>query len=293
MDFSLNKIRRKIGFGYEQNAVLRLVLFLFGTYIVLSTLYIIVLVVSDDAKNVLNGVFLPEVALQNWSTFLQKPWTLFTYMFMQVGFFSFVTNLFWLFCFGSIIQTLVGKKEIIPLYVIACLVGGFAYLCATAFLPQYLSTVYIAGTYAGNMAFAFGALVLVPSYRLYISERLSLPVYLLVAIFLVLNGISYLPENKNLLVLNIAGAIVGVLYILIMKNGFKIGTNIYRLLLLTRNKIAPNHKDYEETQRSASRLMTNKRVEEVDAILDKISESGTMSLTAKEKAILKDFSDKN
>jgi len=293
MDFSINKIRRKIGFGYEHNAILRLVLFLFGTYIVCNTLYIIILVISDDAKNVLNGIFLPEIALQNWDLFLKKPWTIVTYMFMQVGFFTFVTNLFWLFAFGSIIQTLVGKKEIIPLYVISGLLGGLIYLGVLSAMPSFAGNALITGTYAANMAFAFAALILAPNYKVYLSERFSVPTYFIFIFFMILNCISFLPDNKNLLILNVAGALIGTIFMLCLKNGYKIGTSIYTIINKGRNAIAPNHKDYAEKQASASRLMSNKKVAEVDAILDKISESGTMSLTEKEKNVLQDFSDKN
>lgn len=288
MGIYLNKIRRKVGFNYERNIALRLILSLAGFYIGLQALYIIIMVLADDQKFVLKGYFIPNIGLQSFEVLLQKPWIILSHFLYTQGFFEFATNMLWLYVFSSVIQTLVGYKEILPLFIISCLVAAFGVMSVNELvaLPNYI----LMGSYAGIMAMAAACMVLAPNYKLFLAERISVPMWGLFAIFIVLNAIMVVPHDVPLMLLMGFGLLSGTVYMLLLKNGFQIGKRLANFSTSMAAKIGKNNKINEE-EFSVSKMLKNDRNIVIDEILDKIHQKGLLSLTAKEKALLEEYSD--
>ena len=57
--------------------------------------------------------------------FIRHPWGIFTYMFVQDGFWHILWNMLALYWFGQILQDLIGKTKILPLYIYGGIFGGF------------------------------------------------------------------------------------------------------------------------------------------------------------------------
>ena len=74
----------------------------------------------------------------------------------------------WLYCFGSVVQMLVGPRQVIPLYAYCLVAGGALYLLAQ-FLPgawgKIPAVIGLVGPRAGLMGMTVAAVTLTPKYR--------------------------------------------------------------------------------------------------------------------------------
>lgn len=287
MNMYLNKIRRSVGFSYERNSSLRLVLTLAGFFIGLKGLYIIIMVLSENHKAVLTQTFLPAITLQSFAILIQKPWIIISHMLYHNGFWEFITNMVWLYLFSNIIQSLVGYKEIIPIYVISSIIAALGLLGIQEFAVLN-GTTFLAGSYPAIFAMAMACMVLAPKYRIYISERLSFPVWAAVAVYIVLNLAVSLPNNLRLVVWMSIGGLVGAVYMSMLKNGWAIGNSLYNFK--AKFSSVTNDTSVDTKFSSASQQLKNKQNNEIDAILDKIHQKGYLSLSAKEKEALEQYS---
>ena len=90
------------------------------------------------------GVVLFDQQIFRWfslpadmNTFLTRPWTLITHMFVHdtSGIWHIVGNMLWLWAFGYILQDLTGNRKLVPLYIYGGLAGALVYTLALNFIP--------------------------------------------------------------------------------------------------------------------------------------------------------------
>mgnify|MGYP001807182087 CR=1 FL=1 len=89
--------------------MLKLIFFLAGSYIALAISWAIVMIVYIKADN-FNTYFVPNIALPRLADFSAHWWTLFIYGIFHFpnSFMEMLSNMLWLYCFGSVLQMLVG-----------------------------------------------------------------------------------------------------------------------------------------------------------------------------------------
>ena len=117
--------------------------------------------------------------------FIERPWTIFTAMFIHHGFWHLFGNMIVLFFFGSYLSRLVGNTWFTLVYFIGGLVGNLLFLV----LGQDYS---IAVGASGAVYAVAGALaVLVPNLRVYLYFIVPAPLWVVVLIFMVI--FSFLP----------------------------------------------------------------------------------------------------
>lgn len=279
----------------NKNSVLQLIIFLAVCFILIQAVNIVLIIVLDYGGQTLSTVTVPNLAIKDWSHFLQKPWVLLSYSIGHAGFFTLLSNMIWLYVFGNLIQVLIGYKEIIPLYIITTILSAIIYLVATAFLPN-AATYYILSSLSGVVGIAFGALALSPTYRLYLGERFSFPLWSLMIVFLLLSSVLMSSTGSLSWILYLSSAAIGYGYIYLVKSGYKIGSHFYNAYFSLINKMTPrdDHPTYDwplDKLKNAS-IQNNANQSEIDKILDKINEKGMGSLTKKEKQLLFEQKDK-
>src|SRR5690606_9754363 len=125
---------------------------------------------------------------------------------------------------------------------------------------------------------AMACMILAPTYRIYMAERFSFPVWLAFVVYVVLNIIVSVPHNIKLLVWMGAGGLAGAVYMILLKNGWAIGKGVYNIKSIILG--SKGKRDLDTSHPSVSRQLTNKKNEEIDAILDKIHQKGLLSLTS-------------
>lgn len=289
------KQRLPFSANYRRNALLHLVLFTAVCYILLHIMEIVLMVVyPNDTHIVMSDKMLPSLGIMDWQAWLHSPWVICTYFLANVSFWNMVTNMLWLYCFGSVIQSLIGYREIILLYVAGSLLPGILYLIATYAFPQVTSHYYILNTFPGVMAISVAALTLAPTYRYYLGERMAIPIVVVFVVYLLLNVLPFVQGNMGISVLIVLSALTGFAYMRMLQHGSRPGVWLYNRLQQLESTVTPNaektavnngklrYKTYQDLRNSK-----NKPADvDIDAILDKINDKGYDSLNAEEKQAL-------
>ncbi len=224
------------------------------------------------------------------SMLLYRPWTILTYMFLQVEVMHIFYNMLWLYWMGKLFVEFIGSKQLINTYILGGLSGGILFIVAAAVAPASVSDLPLIGSSASVMAIIVGAAFLLPNYpiQLIFIGEIKLK-YIALAAF-VLTSIIDLTNNTGGKIAHIGGAIYGYAFFVQYRKGIDPGAFISRLFSVLANRFKTQHKmkvvhkrpvsdeEYNSTRRSAEKR--------IDEILDKISRSGYDSLNREEKDFL-------
>ncbi|MDN5285354.1 MAG: rhomboid family intrarane serine protease [Mucilaginibacter sp.] len=211
-------------------------------------------------------------------------WTPLTYMFMHAGILHILFNMLWLYWMGQIFEEYLGNKRTIGLYIMGGLAGALAYVLCLNFIPAFTSSnaavgSTIVGASASVMAIVVATATLLPNYT--ISLILFGPVKLkwLVFVILVIDFLGIVGPNAGGEIAHLGGALLGFIYIKQLQKGHdwiggisSIFTSRSKLKVVTKN--------------SNKNSVERPRQEDIDRILDKISQTGYESLSKQEKEIL-------
>lgn len=302
MRTEFSRQRNNLIANYGRNAVMQLIVACGVCFILAYAMYIIFLVIAPDQKTLIDGAqqtvsfqntISGYIGVQSFPAFLQKPWTLLTYPWAHQNFLQLLSNMLWLYCFGSVIQSLIGYKEIIPLFIISTLVSGIIFLAASALWPQLNLVLPYTGALPGVMTFAIGAITLAPNFRFYLGERLAIPLWLVLAVFLLINLLNFVPQQYGMLTLCLTAGVIGMSYIKLLQHGiFRPGQHLYNAVNNMLRSFSPNElrpaRQPRRTQALHKKHSPSEQVtaEYIDQLLDKINQKGYSALTAEEKDIL-------
>ncbi len=282
--------------GLKNNAVLQLIIFCSGAYLALAISWSIVMIVYGGSPVPFQTNFLPNLSLTPLAVFKSHWWALLTYGWLQQpnSFWELLSNMLWLYCFGSVVQMLVGPKHVAPLYAYSIIVGGVFYVIAQL-LPGRMGevTASFLGGRAGLMGMAVAAVALTPNYKFYITETFTIP---LMVVFLVFAGLMVIGSGFNLptLLLVAAGGGMGYAYVKLLKNGYQPARWAFTLIEKTEGLVTPQEKPILKKLKSSAggniysvyqpKHGISQRL--IDEILDKINQKGYNSLSKEEKDVL-------
>jgi membrane associated rhomboid family serine protease len=229
----------------------------------------------------------------NPSTFIIRPWTLFTYMFLHVGFIHIIFNLLNLYWFGKLFLSYFSQRQLVGVYILGGVLGGLLYLLAFNIFPYYapfMPKSMLLGASAGVLAIMFAVCLYVPNLQipLILIGNVKLKYIGAVIFFISLFGISGNNAGGNLA--HLGGVIFAFLFVLGIRKGKDITNLINNLidklvnLSKRKSKIKVQYKKpLNDNDWNTKKAATNK---EIDRILDKIKQSGYNNLTADEKKTL-------
>jgi membrane associated rhomboid family serine protease len=219
------------------------------------------------------------------SRVLLQPWTLVTYMFVHDGFFHLLINMIGLFFFGPPLEERWGSREFIKYYLI-CGLGGAV---ISFFFGMYGAVVGASAAVFGIMlAFAMNW----PNSPIYIWGILPIKAKWLVAILAFMSLLSA-ADGVNDGVAHFAhlgGFAAGFLY---LKLDDPLRTRLSRLkrkMPRSRLTVVSGGGAAQPPVTHRSRREEERTLDEVDRVLDKISQSGLASLTPEELRILDEVS---
>ena len=229
--------------------------------------------------------------------FLSQPWSLVTYSFLHSGFFHLVFNMLWLSFFGRFVLNLFPARRFLTVYLLGGIVAGLVYLISYNVFPAFL------GGPSGQLVGASGAVMAIMAfaalYSPYSTVRIffiSLKLWQLAAI-MVLWDLIRLPEMNNAggLLAHLGGAAFGFYYGRNLQRGRDVGSwfdgLIDRLVTLWPEAWSQGRSTNRKRSSSSKKTRSNRSIqsadqEKIDAILDKIGQSGYESLTKEEKDFL-------
>ena len=283
----------KSAFQRHNNAHVQLIIINVVIYFALVILYILSAIpVVDVVFNIIYDQFsIPSVA----SEFFKRPWTLITYMFAHSvkDIFHILFNMLVLYWFGRLFVEYLGSAKLVALYVLGGLTGGLAYL-----LIYYIgfgsANATMVGASGAIYAIVIGTAVLLPNYTFYLLFFGPVKIKY-IAIFYVVLSLLSVRQGVNLggNIAHLGGAFMGFIYMKQLQAGINWGGWITTTLQWFSELFQPKPKvkvsyrgdQKEKASASSSNKSTAKKVsqDEIDAILDKISDGGYESLTKEER----------
>lgn len=281
-----NSSRKTILSDYENNPLLKLVFYCGAGYVALHLVKIVVFMwqkvpMTESTQYFYDKIFV-HFAIQPLDGMISHPWAILAFMFTGLSFFKLFTSMMWLFLFGNVVQQLVGKSEVVPMFLITNIIGAIIYVALLQFFPIAAPNDMFAGADASVLGFAIGVSFIAPRYKVFFSSNFSVPLWLLSLIYLVLTGIVLFgSRNYPHFGLLAGGVLAGIIYLAAARRGLKPGAWMNKVWRNGVRVIAPKRKVGDRTFDTLDPGL--------DAILDKINERGIQSLTKEEREILKQF----
>ncbi|WP_366518185.1 rhomboid family intramembrane serine protease [uncultured Mucilaginibacter sp.] len=262
-----NRLNMLIGI----NVIVFLFLSLLGVVEMLTTRNAIISATINDYLAVPS--YLPKLLIRFWTPL--------TYMFLHSGFFHILFNMLWFYWMGGIFQEYLGGKKLVDLYIIGGLAGAFLYVLFYNVFPLFADVKTVSttvGASAAVMAIIVATATLLPDYTIQLLFLGSVKLKWIALFYVLFDLISITGPNAGGEISHIGGAIAGFFYIKHLQGNTALGRAFERFSKpKTLHVVSKNY---------AKNSTVRPKEEEIDSILDKISQSGYASLSKKEKEIL-------
>ena len=200
---------------------------------------------------------------------LKNIWTIMTYAFIHNDIYHIFWNMFILYFASEYFLNFFDEKKYIKTYFYGILFGGLFFVLSYNLFPVFETDTT---TLIGSSAAVYSVLIFICTY--FPNNKVNLILFNIelkyIGIIYILLSLVQIPiENPGGNIAHLGGALWGYLYAMsIYNNSFNI--DLKEII----NKLKFNNLNKSENQKM------------IDAILDKISESGYESLTKKEKELL-------
>ena len=230
---------------------------------------------------------------------LYQPWSIITYSFFHFDFLTILSNMLWLWCFGSILQSLAGNRHTFPVYLYGAFSGALAFMATLALVKTtgIPALFYLYGANAAVMAVAVAATVLAPGFRIFRQLGGGIPIWILTLVYILVDLAGMGTVSTPFYAAHLAGALVGGLYTFSYTRGYNWGLWMNKFYQWLMGLFNPDKKTktnsikakvfYETGKRAPFSKTSNLTQQRVDEILDKINQKGYNYLTDDEKNILK------
>lgn len=230
-------------------------------------------------------------------TFLTRPWTLVSYMFLHEGFFHLLFNMLWLFYGGMIFNEFMGARRLLGTYLWGGLAGGLLYMLMYNLMPIFSDVVATStnrGASAGVMAVIIAAATYAPNYTVRLFFVLDVKLWIIAALSVLLDLMNIPQGNAGGHIAHLGGAIFGYLMVKNLKNGRDLTEGLLAIVdsienFFTQNKTPLKKVHVNKTgayRPSAREQAAVNDQKKLDNILDKINRSGYDSLSKEEKDFL-------
>jgi len=234
------------------------------------------------------------IALSSETTvFIFKPWTLLIYSFFHDGFGHLFFNMMVLNFSSQLFLTFFNQKQWLGVYILSAIFAGIVFVLSYYFLNLNASIV-------GASAAIMAILVATTTYSPIMNVRLLLignvKLWHITLVILVIDLMQIRMDNTGGHIAHLAGAFFGFVYIKLLENGTDLSTIVSNTINFFVNLFSTSsstpfkkvHKNYKKpVGKVVSKIITkDKKQQQVDEILDKISRSGYDSLSKDEKDFL-------
>ena len=271
----------KNAWSKENNALVKIILI--NVIIFIGASFIEVFLTLSGGGNffklIINKLMLPA----SFTSFILQPWSLISYFFLHLNFTHILWNMLFLYWFGKIIQDNIGNNAVISLYVLGGIIGGLSYMALFNIIPYYenrISESLMLGASAGVFSIVAGSATLLPNYTFYLLFLGPVRIKYIALFYILLSFLDVTGSNAGGEIAHLGGAFIGYLFIRQLQNGINMGEGIINIINLFNWK--ENKKERKETIINEEHKSDISQ-DEIDNILDKISESGYSSLSKKEK----------
>ncbi|MDI9257193.1 MULTISPECIES: rhomboid family intramembrane serine protease [Flavobacterium] len=224
---------------------------------------------------------------------LYKPWTLLTYAFFHDGFMHLFFNMMVLNFASRLFLTFFTQKQYLGLYLLSALFAGLIYVLSF-YILGYSSLM------VGASAAIMALLVATTTYQPLMEIRLLLignvKLWHIAGVLILLDLLQLQMGNMGGHIAHLSGAFFGYIYITLLQRGTDLSRIVSSVIDFGANVFSPKKSTpfkkvhvnpKKPAVKSQSKIVTkDKTQQQIDEILDKISQSGYDSLTTEEKEFL-------
>lgn len=295
----MNHLSSKLMQQFKTGGILTQFIFInVGVFLATSILTVLLRLFFYDSDFILQYLYLPS----NVWLLLQRPWTILTYMFCHNGILHLLFNMLWLFWFGSIFKMQFNQRTLGGLYFLGGFFGALIFVLSYNFFPYFdvqSQNSSLVGASASVLAIVVATAMRMPELELkfLLIGQIKLK-YVAIAIVL-LDVISITSTNAGGHLAHLGGALAGYLFSINWKSGKDITSIINRLIdkMVNLFKGRPKMQVHvNQSRRAENDMQYRKRKaqeeQSINAILEKIKQSGYESLSKEEKKSLFDASKK-
>lgn len=235
----------------------------------------------------------------NVTSLISQPLSILTYMFMHAGVFHILFNMLFLYWFGKIITGYLGQNKLLGLYVWGGIGGGLLYILIYNVLPFYEPLVAessLVGASGAVMAVVVGAATFQPNFSVQMFLIGSVKLKYIAAFYLLMSFFQVTGSNAGGEIAHLGGALMGYIVISQLQQGKDWSKSIVSIINTVKglfdNKAKMNvsykNKEKKKTAKTSSKPVSRPTntvtpQNEIDEILDKISDKGYDALTKEEK----------
>ena len=284
--FQTNIIDSVKAFFNQKSALSRLMLINISIYIVCRFISVFTWLFNISDISFVTKLFAVPADI---SSLAEKPWTIFTYMFLQEEFWHLFFNMLMLYYGGQIFLQFFSQKQLLLTYIFGGLVGALFFILAFNVFPVFEDTktyAFALGASASVLSILIAAATYQPEYRLNLFLLGQVKMKWIAIIFVVIDLLSIPKGNSGGHIAHLGGALWGFLYAYLLKKDFDfylIFKRKARIKVKTRNAHNYHQRPKTDEQYNAERAQEQ---EETDKILEKIAKNGYSSLSEKEKEFL-------
>ncbi|HVY75507.1 MAG TPA: rhomboid family intramembrane serine protease [Puia sp.] len=300
MNVKEDNYRKRMHLGQDGNALMHLLVANAVLFVILKFVYVVYQVSNTGVDNYYSHVYNWFALPASPAKLATRPWTAITYMFTDHELFRFISNMFWLWSFGYILQDLTGNRKLITIYLYGGLAGALLFILSYLVFPGLAAqadTDIFSGANCAIAALAIATTTVSPDYRIFPMISGGIPLWVLTLVFLVINFSSIGYGQSGVYLANAGAAGVGFLFVYQLRRGRDGSIWLNRffdwlngLFDPERKKKPVSRKDefyYNVSGTQPYKKIPNITQKRIDEILDKINQQGYRFLTNEEKDILK------
>jgi membrane associated rhomboid family serine protease len=300
MNVQEEKRKGSIFLGSDGNALVNLVIVNAVLFVLLKFIFVIYQLSELNLNAYYSNIFNWFVVPGSVEKLAFRPWTLITYMFTHESVLHVIANLLWLWMFGYILQDLTGNRKLVPIYLLGGWVGALFFVLAQNLMPGLnggISGATLVGANASIMAVAVATTTVAPDYRIFPMINGGIPLWILTAIFVIIDFASISVGNAPNYIAHLAGGAMGFFFIYQMRKGNDFSVWINNCFdwfdnLFNPDKPSGNKKKkdgffYKVSGQTPFKKYPHITQQRIDQILDKINQEGYHLLTDEEKDILR------
>lgn len=227
-------------------------------------------------------------------SFLSKPWTIITYAFVHdmSDIFHILFNMLVFYWFGKLFIEYLGSDKLIAIYILGFIAGGVSYLLVYNTIPFYeaLTPLHgMVGASAAVYAVLVATAVLLPDYTFFLMFLGPIKIKYIAMFYIVISFIGSIGGNAGGNIAHLGGTLMGFIYIKQLQAGVNWGGWIttvldsFKGLFGSQPKVKVTYRKTEPKTHQSTSKASKASQDEIDSILDKISDRGYESLSKEEK----------
>ena len=272
----------KIQFEFNKgnSAIRQIIMINLGAFIFTVFVGVIARLSGFAPEELLTYFYIPS----NLGKLIIRPWTLLTNIFFHAGFWHLLGNMILLYFIGRILEDFMDFKKIWKIFLYGGISGAMLFVISYNIFPVFNEVVgykKLLGASGGVTAILVATGTFLPKYQIRPFGLFNVELRW-VALFFVFRDLYMFPVSDNTggLFAHIGGAIFGLIFIL----------NLQGKITKPNLNQTSFFWDKKRDERMRGPIITDKKPkpnqDEIDAILDKISQSGYDSLSKNEKDVL-------